>query len=1029
MLNFIIKGALKNRVIVVFTSLLLIIIGIYTVINLPIDVFPDLNKPTVTIMSESGGLAPEEVENNVTLPIETLMNGIQGVERVRSQSAIGLSVVYVEFKWGSDIYIDRQLITEKLNIIKEQIPKNITPVLAPISSIMGEIMLISVKSKTGKNSPMDLRTLADWNIRNRLLTISGIAQVTNIGGEVKQYQVLFSPDKLREFHLNIDEIKTAIEKSNLNTTGGFIEHQSKEFLIRNNGRFHNIKDLKNTIVSYKKNFPITLGDVAEVKFAPKIKRGDGGSNASPSVIMAISKQPNTSTLLLTNQVENAIKELQKTLDSDIEINTNLFRQANFINSAIANVIDSLRDGTIMVIIILFIFLLNFRITLIILTAIPISFIIAFLTFKIMGISINTMTLGGLAVAIGELVDDSIVDIENIFRRLKENKLLENPKNPLEVIFNASFEVRSSIIYATFIVAIVFIPLFFLNGIEGRFLMPLGLAYIVSLLASLITSLTLTPALASFLLPNAKFIQNEKESRFVVFLKNIDEKLLHITLKNPNRVIFFTSILFLLSIITLPFLGKDFLPPFNEGTLTINLIAQPSTSLSESNKIGSVAEKLLLQVPEVISTGRRTGRAELDKHAEGVHYTEIDVDLRKSKRSKEEILTNIRQKLSLISGVSINVGQPISHRIDHLMSGIKSQIAIKLFGDDLQVLRSKGEEIKTLVSNIEGATDVQLEKQVLIPQIQFNINRKNALKYGLAPADITNLLETYLNGNVVTEAIEGQKRYDVVLKLKDNYRNDFDNLKNIIITTPSGANIPLSYVADINNYSGVNQVLKENSKRRIVIMANTSNRALNLVVEDIKKTIGKNIKVPEGYFIQYSGQFEAQKDATQNIIILSIFSVVIVFFLLIKALGHWQLALQVMINIPLALIGAIGIMLITKTNFSIATLVGFISLIGITSRNGIMMISHYIHLMNKEKQDFSKEMIIKGSLERLVPVLMTALTAGLSLIPLAIASGESGKEILQPLALVVLGGILTSTILDQVVTPAVFFKFGKKLFEK
>jgi CzcA family heavy metal efflux pump len=1026
MLNYIINFSLKNRFAVLIITFILVIFGAYTVINLPIDVFPDLNKPTVTIMIESGGLSPEEVENNVTLPIENLMIGITGVERVRSQSGIGLSVIYVEFKWGSDIYIDRQLITEKLNIVKEQLPKNITPVLAPISSIMGEIMLVSVKSKTGKTSPMELRNLSDWTIRNQLLNISGIAQVINIGGQVKQYQVLFSQDKLREFNLTINDIQNSIEKSNTNTTGGFIDYQSKEFLIKNNGRFNSIEELKNTIVSYKKGFPITLGDVTEINFGARTKRGDGGYNSSSAVIMAISKQPNTSTLVLTKQVESTINNLQKHIDKDIEINSNLFRQANFINSSISNVFEALRDGTIIVIIVLFIFLLNFRITLIILTAIPISFIIAFLSFKYIGISINTMTLGGLAVAIGELVDDSIVDIENIFRRLKENK---TKNNPIEVIFNASIEVRASIIYATFIVVFAFMPLFFLNGIEGKLLMPLGLSYIISLLASLITSLTVTPVLASFLLPKSNLIEKEADSPMVKFIKNLDRKLLNYTLDNPNKVITMSSVLFLFAIIILPFLGKDFLPPFNEGTLTVNISAQPSISLAESDKIGKVAEKLLLQVPEVISTGRRTGRAELDEHAEGVHYTEIDVDLKKSNREKDEVLTEIRKKLSLISGVSINVGQPISHRIDHLMSGIKSQIAIKLFGDDLQILRTKGEEIKKLLLNIEGATDIQIEKQVLIPQVQFNVNRKNALKYGLAPADITNLLETYLNGKVITEAIEGQKRYDVILRLKNEDRNNFNNLKNIFINTPNGFQIPLSYVVDMNTYNGVNQILKENSKRRIVIMANTSNRALSLVVKDIKDKIEKNIKIPEGYFIQYDGQFEAQQEATKNIIILTIFSILIIFLLLIKVLGNWKLAIQVMINIPLALIGAVGIMIITKTNFSVATLVGFISLIGITSRNGIMMISHYIHLMEEEGEVFSKEMIIRGSLERLVPVLMTALTAGLSLIPLAIAEGESGKEILQPLALVVLGGILTSTLLDQVITPTIFFKFGKKHHKK
>lgn len=1028
MLNNIISWSLKNRVLVIFISLLITLIGSYTVLKIPVDVFPDLNRPIVTIMTESGGLAPEEVEKLVTFPIETLMNGVPGVERVRSQSGIGLSVIFVEFQQNTDIYRNRQLITEKLNIAKSQLPQDTIPVLAPVSSIMGEIMLISVRSKTGNTSDMDIRTLADWTIRNRLLNIPGIAQIINIGGEVKQYQILFSPDKLRQYNITLEEIKEAIQKSNLSTTGGFLDSNSQEILIRNNGRFQSLEDLKNTVVVYKKNFPITLGDIADIKFGAKIKRGEGGYNGKPAVIMSVSKQPGTSTITLTKEVEKAIAEIQKNINPDIEINSNLFRQANFINTAVSNVIEALRDGTIMVVIVLFIFLLNFRITLIILTAIPLSFIISFLTFKAFDVSINTMTLGGLAVAIGELVDDSIVDIENIFRRLKENKESENPKPALKVIYKASLEVRSSIIYATFIVAVVFVPLFFLPGIEGRFLMPLGISYIVSLLASLIVSLSVTPVLASFLLKDSTLIKHKNESPFVKFIKKYDEKILISTLKNPNKVIFFTALLFLVSISALPFIGKEFLPPFNEGTLTINLLTQPGTSLKESNKIGAVGEKLLLQVPEVISTGRRTGRAELDEHAEGVHYSEIDVDLKESNRDKDTVLKEIREKLSLIPGVNANVGQPISHRIDHLMSGIRAQIAIKLFGDDLRVLRNKGEEIKNAVEKIEGATDVQLEKQVLIPQVQFNIKRNEALRYGLKPADITEYLETSLNGVLLTEAIEDQKRYEVILRLKDNYRNDIEKLKDIRINTPTGAQIPITEVAEITNYLGVNQVLKENSRRRIVIMANVENRALSSVVNDIKNTVSENIKLPEGYFLEYAGQFEAQKEATRNLIILSVFSIIIVFFLLVKALGHWQFALQVMVNIPLALIGAIGAILITKSNFSIASLVGFISLIGITSRNGIMMISHYIHLIEEEGQTFSKETIIRGSLERLVPVLMTALTAGLSLIPLAIAVGEPGKEILQPLAIVVLGGILTSTLLDQVVTPAIFYKYGKKFFD-
>jgi CzcA family heavy metal efflux pump len=1029
MLNGIIRWSLQNRLLVVAITSLILVYGVWVVINLPVDVFPDLNRPTVTIMTEVEGLAPEEVETLVTFPIETLMNGAPGVERVRSQSGIGLSIIWIEFEWGTDIYIDRQLVAEKLNLAREQLPEGITPVMGPISSIMGEIMLVSVLSKTGQTNPLDVRTLADWTIRPRLLTIPGIAQVTNIGGGVKQYQALVSPEKLTQFGITIEQVAEALEKSNVNTTGGFVDSQSQEYLIRNIARFNSLDELKSTLVAFRNGTPLTLGDVATVEFGPKIKRGDGGTDGKPAVIMAISKQPGASTLELTEKIDTALKELQATMPGDVEINSDLFRQANFIEASIENVIEALRDGAILVVIVLFLFLLNFRTTAITLTAIPLSFVITFLVFKLFGISINTMTLGGLAVAIGELVDDSIVDIENIFRRLRENRQHGSPKPSLRVIYEASLEIRSSIVYATIIVALVFVPLFSLTGIEGRLLAPLGLAYIVSLIASLVVSLTVTPVLASYLLPKAKFMEHEKEGFLVRFLKRWDERLLHSTLRHPNKVMAGAGVLFLLSVSILPFVGTEFLPPFNEGTLTINLLAQPGTSLAESNKISQVAEKMILSVPEVLSTGRRTGRAELDEHAEGVHYSEIDVDLKESGRSRETVLNDIRERLAVIPGVVVNIGQPISHRIDHLMSGIRAQIAVKLYGDDLGTLRGKAEEIRNVVSTVEGATDVQIEKQVLIPQLRFNINRTEAARYGLQPGEIAETLETALNGKKVSEAVEGQRRYDVVVRFDDKSRGSIDALKNATVDTPADVQIPVSAVANISSQPGPNQVLRENTQRRIVVLANTSGRDLGSVVKDIQERVKTQVVLPEGYFLEYGGQFEAQKDATNRLSILSIFSIAAIFFLLMKGLGDWRAALQVMVNIPLALIGAILAMVLTGGVFSVATLVGFISLVGITSRNGIMMISHYLHLMREEGEGFTEHMIIRGSLERLVPVLMTALTAGLSLIPLALSSGQPGKEILQPLAVVVLGGILTSTALDQIVTPAIFYKFGKPIADK
>jgi Cu/Ag efflux pump CusA len=1055
-MNAIIRWALENRLIVVAIAALLLVWGGYIAFTLPVDVFPDLNKPTITILTEAEGLAPEEVETQVSFPIETVMNGVPGVERVRSQSGIGLSIVYVEFGWGTDIYRNRQLVAEKLTEAREQLPENVSPFLAPISSIMGEIMLISVSSKDGRTNPLDVRTLADWTIRPRLLTIAGISQVIPIGGGVKQYQALVSPQKLAQFGITIEDVTTALEKSNTNSTGGFVDAQSQEYLVRNLGRFYTLDQLKQTAVAYRNNTPIRLGDVATVEFGARIKRGDAGSNGVPAVIMSVQKQPGASTIELTEKVETAVRELQTTLPPDIEINTNLFRQSNFIEASIGNVVEALRDGAILVAIVLFLFLLNFRTTAITLTAIPLSFVVTFLVLWAFGITINTMTLGGLAVAIGELVDDAIVDVENVFRRLRENRLLPSPRPSLEVIYHASLEIRSSIVYATVIVALVFLPLFMLTGVEGRLLAPLGLAYITALVASLFISLTITPVLASYLLPQlfrskgerssgaagwferlkSRFWRkgngeptgltehSEEDSFLVRWLKSRDEHLLHWTLRHPNKVIIGAALIFLMTVATLPFVGTAFLPDFNEGTLTINVLAQPGTSLSESTRIGQIVEKLLLEIPEVVSTGRRTGRAELDEHAEGVHYTEIDVDLQESDREREEILAEIRERLAVVPGVNVNVGQPISHRLDHLQSGVRAQIAVKLFGDDLSVLRSKAEEIRNVMQTVEGATDVQIEKQVLIPQIRFNVDRARAAQYGLQPGEVTETLETALNGRTVSEAIEGARRYDVVVRFDDPSRNSLDALRSVTVDTPQGTQIPVSAVADIENLPGPNQILRENTQRRIVVSANTGGRDLGSVVGDMQQRVASQVTLPAGYFVEFGGQFQASQEATRTLSFLSLFSLVAIFFLLIKALGDWRSALQVLVNIPLALIGAIWALHLSGGVFSIATLVGFISLVGITSRNGIMMISHYLHLMREEGEGFTEQMIIRGSLERLVPVMMTALTAGLSLVPFILAADAPGKEILHPLAVVVLGGILTSTLLDQVVTPAVFYKFGR-----
>ncbi|MBW3634992.1 MAG: CusA/CzcA family heavy metal efflux RND transporter [Armatimonadetes bacterium] len=1031
MLNKIIAWSLAHRPIVLALAAMILVYGGLTAKNLPVDVFPDLNRPVVTIMTETEGLAPEEVETLVTLPIETSMNGATGVERVRSSSAPGLSIVYVEFGWGTNIYIDRQIVNEKLAGVSEQMPEGITPQLAPISSIMGEIMLISVSSKSGQTDPLELRSIADWVIRPRLLSVSGVSQVIAIGGGRKQFQVLIDPAKLRQFRVSVEEVRAAVAGSNVNTTGGFIDRGGKEFLVRNLGRVQSADDIRATAIESNAGVPITVSQVADVVEGAQIKRGDGSANGRPAVIMSVQKQPGANTLELTEKVERAIQEVRANLPKDIVINDHQFRQSEFIESSIHNVFEALRDAGILVTIVLFLFLLNFRTTFITITAIPLSFLVTAIVFKQFDISVNTMTLGGLAVAIGELVDDAIVDIENVFRRLRENHHAATPRPALQVIYEASREVRNSIVFATFIVALVFVPLFALSGMEGRLFAPLAIAYIVALFASLFVSLTVTPVLASYLLPKSKAIAHqEKDSWLVRQLKARDEKLLRWTLRHPKPILVGTALLFLGAVATTPFLGKEFLPPFNEGSYVVNLLAQPGTSLEESNRLGTAGEKLLLTVPEVKEVGRRTGRAELDEHAEGVHYSEIDVSLKpEGDRSKAEVLAAMREKLAVLPGVSVSIGQPISHRLDHLLSGVRAQLAVKIFGTDLPTLRAKAEEVRATMASVPGVVDLNIEKLVEIPQVQVKLNRDALARYGLQSGAVSETLETAMLGQNVGTIVEGQRSYDLVVRFNDASRSNIEAIRGTLIDTPAGAKIPLSSVADISEGFGPNAIARENVQRRIVISANVAGRDLNSVVTEIQTKVKSDVPLSAGYFVEYGGQFEAQQSASRLIMALSVFSLVAIFLLLQMALGHWIAALQVMVNIPLAIIGGVIAVFLTGGVLSIASLIGFISLFGITSRNGIMMISHYQHLMKEEGEEWTQEMIVRGSLERLVPVMMTALTAGLALIPIAIAAGQPGKEILQPLAVVVLGGLVTSTLLDQVVTPALFWKYGKPVGDK
>lgn len=1068
MLDWLIGASLKNRGVVLALALVIAIYGAYQATRLPIDVFPNLNRPTVTIMTEAHGLAPEEVESLVTVAIESVMNGATNVERVRSASGIGISIVWVEFGWDTDIYVDRQIVNEKLQLARSRLPVDTNPVMTPISSIMGEIMLVGLRAT--ETSPIELRTIADWELRQRLLAIRGVSQVTVMGGQLKQYQVLTSPERLAQYGVTLDELTKAVEKSNVVTGGGFLLDKNKESLIRIVGRATSLSDIENTVVREGRPLSVTVRQVADVVLGGPVRRGTGSVGGEPAVILSVQKQPGADSLALTRRIEQTLDEI--VLPADVTIDRDIFKQASFIQAAIGNVEEAIRDGAIWVVIVLSLFLWNLRTSAITLVAMPLSIVITALAFGYFGVSINTMTLGGLAVAIGELVDDSIVDIENIYRRLKENLQKKQPDNPLNVIFHASSEVRNSIVYATLIVVLVVLPLFSLAGLEGRLFAPLGLAYVVTLLASLLVSLTVTPVLASYLLPNARFLSHG-EPALVRWLKHIDAYLLHFTLKHAYAVLTVVALLVAVSVVSVFSMGGEFLPPFNEGMLTIGLQTPPSTSLQESDRIGTLVERALMEIPEVTHVSRRTGRAEMDEHAENVNASEIDVGLLERERPKpgfyfgllrgvpglhrfgielvgrdrETVLADIRDRLSEMPGVLCNIGQPISHRLDHVMSGIRSQIAVKLFGPDLTELRSQAIEIRDLMAAVSGVVDLQVEAQVEIPQVKVEVLRSEAIRYGLSPGDVAHALETAFQGTKVSQVLEGQRRFDLLVWFDEQARSDLEAIRSTMISTPDGSPVALGTVAKVEATNGPNTINRENVMRRIVVQANVAGRDLAGVVTEIRAAV-RRLTLPQGYFVEYGGQFEAQQEANLRLLVLGTLSIVGIFLLLCKGLGSWRAALQVMVNIPLAAIGVVVALLLTNwptaealqaaswwqwphvwaqaTSLSVAHWVGFITLVGIVCRNGIMMISHYIHLMRHEGEHLDERMIVRGSLERLTPVLMTALTAIIGLVPLAMGAGQTGKEILHPLAVVVIGGLISSTLLDQLVTPALYCKFGGKV---
>ncbi|MEP7325590.1 MAG: efflux RND transporter permease subunit [Gemmatimonadota bacterium] len=1024
MLNKVIAWSLRNRWLVLAAGLILLVLGGRKIAELPIDVFPDITAPQVTILTEAPGMSPQEVEALVSFPIEASINGAANVTAVRSSSAIGLSVVTVTFGYGTNIYIARQLVSEKLQLALGQLPEGVQPpVMGPISSRLGEIMTFGMTST--KTSAMDLRTLADWTVRTRLLSVPGVSQVIVIGGDRKQYQVLVDPAKLRAYDITLNQVFDAVRESNVNAPGGFLQTPGQESIIRGIGRVTSLDDLDNTVIATRGGGPVLLRQVAEVRLGPELKRGDAGLNGEKAILVTISRQPTANTLELTKRVDATLDELQHTLPSDVKLERRVYRQAAFIDRAIKNVESAISEGGILVTIILFLFLLNFRTTLISLTAIPFSLVVAILVLSWFGLSINTMTLGGLAIAIGALVDDAIIDVENVFRRLKENhhRPPGERTNNLAVVYEASAEIRNSIVFATYIIVLVFAPLFVLSGIEGKMFTPLGVAYIIAIIASLAVALTITPVLCYFLLGRERFLaKHEEETWTYRWLKARYAPVLRLSLRRPFLVLGGALALLIVALAILPTLGKEFLPPFIEGSLTVNVLLQPGTSLQESERIGRIVEQKLLKHPEIVVTGRRTGRAELSEDAEGVQYNEIEVELRSGKglRPQADLVASLRKDLAQVPGASLSIGQPLSHRIEHMLSGTRAQLAISLYGPDLPVLRQKAEEIRRVAAGTPGVADLFVEQQTLVPQVQIAIDRAAAARYGLRPGTISQTIQTAFNGSVASQVLEGQATFDLIVWTDSTSRNNIDLIRSLLIDTPSGTKIPIAQVAQVIQSTGPNQITREAVQRKIVIQSNVQGRDLSGFVDDLRGRIAQQVQLPQGYYLQYGGQFEQQARAQRQLLSLGGVSLVVIFLLLFLAFGSLRAALLVLSNLPLAVIGGIFAVYFTNKTISVASIVGFITLFGIATRNGIMMVTHYIHLRAEGKP--WDEVVWQGSMERLNPVLMTALVASIGLVPLALRAGQPGTELQYPLAVVILGGMVTATPLTLLVIPALYSRF-------
>lgn len=1107
LLNGIIRFSLHQRVLVVVLAVFLMVYGGWQIAELPIDVFPSLDRPRVVIMTEAPGLAPEEVEALVTFPLESALNGATDVQAVRTSSGIGLSVVYVEFDWGTDIFNDRQIVAERLALAAERMPPGVTPQLAPISSVMGQIMIIGMWSDMGATSPMELRTLADWVVRQRLLTISGVSQVFVMGGERKQFQVLVDPTLLLRYGVTLSEVKTALLDSNENATGGYLVEQGfNELLVRSLGRIRAAKQLEDVVVKIRDGRPVLVSQVARVVEGPQVKRGDSAAFArradgqfegGPSVVLTINKQPNADTREVTDEIVKALQDLRSGLPGDVRLDPSLYQQRTFIDLAVTNVVEALRDGGVLVVVILFLFLLNFRTTFITLTAIPLSIVITGVVFSVFGLSINTMTLGGLAVAIGELVDDAIVDVENIYRRLKLNRHSENPKHPLLVVFQASAEIRNSIVFGTVIVVLVFVPVFALSGMEGRLFTPLGIAYIVSILSSLLVSLTVTPVLSYWLLAKRqmwpwlagllapcfafatsywavpsvfslfdwseavawwstiplwlhivgglvlapllwllmlgadRFSDREREGLLLRGMKAVAGRLISVSLRAPIPVLMLACAGVLASAVALFRLESDFLPPFDEGAVQINVVLPPGTSLQTSQDVARKVESRLQRIDSIKAFVRRTGRAELDEHAVPVSASEIIASLdAESGKSREEILEEIREALADIPGIATSVEQPLAHLISHMLSGVQAEVAVKLYGDDLNILRRTAKEMEVAIASVPGVKDLLVEPQVEVPQLRIEIDGHQLTKYGLRRRDINEFIETAMNGVVVSEVLIGQRTFDLLVRLDESHREDVEAVRRLSIDLPEGGTTSLESLARIYEASGPNTIHREQVRRRIVIQCNTAGRGLVDVVEEIKARL-KPIEttLPSGYFVEYGGQFESQKSASRRMAAYFTGAIVGMFLVLYTMFRSTNLSLQVMIALPMAFIGSVGALYLTGQTLTVAAMVGFISLCGIASRNGILLINHYLHLVRYEGEAWSRAMIVRAGQERVAPVLMTALTSGIGLVPLALAAGEPGKEILYPVATVIIGGLISSTILEFLVRPALFLQFGMQSAKK